>query len=273
MSSMVNPKAEEEAFRKHVVTHEYPGLVPTGQTAKYMHMGAQLASFMAKQAGGEQVVRNIRDLAVSQADMFTKTADYIRKLGQKDVDAYRVTAAEQIGGVRATYAYGGVRVGTGTTLSTVIAAKRRHKFNELYIQHSRFIQARAYEDRATLALMEGNQRAYDQQVGMFKSSWDSMLKNTALFDLVGKGIGLGEVDLMGMLDVFKLAEPPLSGITSMGAILSGTGMSGRRILGPTGPSYAGRGPVADWSVPLMGMVGASSSGKAWSPPEEHFPGG
>lgn len=154
----------------------------------YTRYAVQAAAFGLGRAGSQQRIKNIRSLAVAQADMFNKTGAYLRSLIPKELALYDQQAAEQIGSLRAGYAGRGVRVGTGTPLHAVVASRRRHQFNKLYLKHARMIQARGFEDRATMALMAGDQAAYDQQVEMFEDALTKVTDNRELLNFLGGAV-------------------------------------------------------------------------------------
>lgn len=63
----------------------------------YTRYAVQAAAFGLGRAGSQQRIKNIRSLAVAQADMFNKTGAYLRSLIPKELALYDQQAAEQIG--------------------------------------------------------------------------------------------------------------------------------------------------------------------------------
>ena len=176
---------EQEAGQTLANTRLHLDVLPT-PSGEYARWATQAASFGLGRVGSQQQIKNIRSLAVAQANMFNKTGAYLRSLVPKELALYDQQAAEQIGSLRAGYAARGVRVGTGTTLHAVVASRRRHKFNKLYLKHSRMIQARGFEDRATMALMAGDQAAYEKEVEMFEDSLTALTsQGNKFFNFLG----------------------------------------------------------------------------------------
>lgn len=192
-------------------------------------LGMQMAGVGLTLMGGQGTARYARQVGQAQANLYIKTANYIRSLEEKDIQAYDVMADRQIGKVRAGFAGAGVRVDTGTPVDIVVASRRQHAFNRLYLRHNRRIEAQAHEDAALTALMHGDFQAYNAQATAMDNAYKRVAESTEfgnVFDIVISRTGLPTPS-----DAFGIVKNLGSGIIdkAFGNLVNKTTSTPRRI--------------------------------------------